>query len=187
VEVRWRSVFPSTSLGKRCISYNAPPTSRKHATDRWSLRNFLPRSSLFMFGKAQKSHRVRSGLHGGCSDGVPPIHFFQPAPHKVPTRSNKVSPRKLQTALLSNFRMQVHYDILFFKYTSEAPHRMSLYSLMLSQDVLHKSTVGRICTLCPFVIWTMSLRQKVEENCIMRGFITCPLPNILLGWSNQGR
>jgi hypothetical protein len=26
VEVRWRSLFRSTSLGKRCTSYNAPPT-----------------------------------------------------------------------------------------------------------------------------------------------------------------
>jgi hypothetical protein len=53
VEVRWRSLFRSTSLGKRCASYNAPPTFRKRAADRWSLRNFLPRSSLFMVGKAQ--------------------------------------------------------------------------------------------------------------------------------------
>jgi hypothetical protein len=56
VEVRWRSLFRSTSLGKRCTSYSAPPTSRKRAADRWSLRNSLPRSSLFMVGKAQKSH-----------------------------------------------------------------------------------------------------------------------------------
>jgi hypothetical protein len=34
VEVRWRSLFRSTSLGKRCNSYNAPPTSRKRAADR---------------------------------------------------------------------------------------------------------------------------------------------------------
>jgi hypothetical protein len=60
VEVRWRYLFRSTSLGKRCTSYNAPPTSRKRAADRWSLRNFLPRSSHFMGGKAQKSHGVRS-------------------------------------------------------------------------------------------------------------------------------
>jgi hypothetical protein len=30
-----------------------------------------------MVGKAQKSHGARSGLYGGCSNGVPPIHFFQ--------------------------------------------------------------------------------------------------------------
>jgi hypothetical protein len=30
-----------------------------------------------MVGKAQKSHGVRSGLYGGCSNGVPSIHFFQ--------------------------------------------------------------------------------------------------------------
>jgi hypothetical protein len=53
-ELRWTSLFRSTSLGKRWTSYNAPPTSRKRAADRWSLRNFLPRSSLFIVGKAQK-------------------------------------------------------------------------------------------------------------------------------------
>jgi hypothetical protein len=63
VEVRWRSVSRSTSLGKRCTSYNAPPTSPKRAADRWSLRNFLLRSSLFMVGKAQKSHAARSELN----------------------------------------------------------------------------------------------------------------------------
>jgi hypothetical protein len=77
VEVRWRSLFRSTSLGKRCTSYNAPLTSRKRAADPSSLRKFLPRSSLFMVGKAQKSHVARSELYGGCSNGVPPIHFLQ--------------------------------------------------------------------------------------------------------------
>jgi hypothetical protein len=56
VEARWRSLFRSTSLGKRCTSYIAPSVSRKRAADRWTFRNFLPRSSLFMIGKAQKSH-----------------------------------------------------------------------------------------------------------------------------------
>jgi hypothetical protein len=59
-----------------CTSYNAPPTSRKRAADRWSLRNFLPRSSLFMVREAQKSHGARSGRYGGCSSCVPPIRFF---------------------------------------------------------------------------------------------------------------
>jgi hypothetical protein len=78
VEVRWRSCFRSTSLGKRCTSYNAPPNSPKRAADRWSLRNFLSRSSFFVVEKAQKSHGARSGLYGGCSNGVPPIHFSKP-------------------------------------------------------------------------------------------------------------
>jgi hypothetical protein len=42
----------------------------------------LPRSSLFIVGKAQKSHGARSGLYGGCSNGVPPIHVFQ-VEHKI--------------------------------------------------------------------------------------------------------
>jgi hypothetical protein len=53
----------STSLDKRCTSYNAPPTSRKRAADSWWLRNFLPRSSLFIVGKAQKSHGAKSELN----------------------------------------------------------------------------------------------------------------------------
>jgi hypothetical protein len=79
--------FSKTSLGKRCTSYNAPPTSRKRAADRWSLRNFLSRDSLFMVGKAQKSHGVRSGLYGRCSNGVPPIHFFQ-AEYRIQFKSH---------------------------------------------------------------------------------------------------
>jgi hypothetical protein len=35
-----------------------------------------------MVGKAQKSHGARSGLYGGRSNGVPPIHFFQ-AKHRI--------------------------------------------------------------------------------------------------------
>jgi hypothetical protein len=63
VEVRWRSLFRNTSLGKRCTSYNGPPTSRKRVADRWWLGNFLPRCSLFMVGKAQKSHGAISELN----------------------------------------------------------------------------------------------------------------------------
>jgi hypothetical protein len=55
----------------------------------WQAMSFLQRSthfsitscrqlmSLFMVGKAQKSREARSGLYGGCSHGVPPMHFFQ--------------------------------------------------------------------------------------------------------------
>jgi hypothetical protein len=63
VEVRRPSLSWSTSLGKRYTSYNAPPTSRKRAEDRWSLRNVLPRSSIFMVRKGQKSHGARSELN----------------------------------------------------------------------------------------------------------------------------
>jgi hypothetical protein len=40
-----------------------------------------------MVGEAQKSRGVRSGLYGGCSDGVPPIHFFQ-AEHRIEFKSH---------------------------------------------------------------------------------------------------
>jgi hypothetical protein len=39
-----------------------------------------------MVGKAQKSHGAQSGLYGGCSNGVTPIHFFQ-AKHRIQFRS----------------------------------------------------------------------------------------------------
>jgi hypothetical protein len=76
VEVRWRPPFRSTSRGKRCTSYNAPPTSRKRAADRWSLRNFLSRSSLFMVGKAQKSHEARPELN--CGFGLEKVDRWNP-------------------------------------------------------------------------------------------------------------
>jgi hypothetical protein len=82
VEMRWRSLFRSTSVGKRCSSYNALPTSRKRAANRWSLRNFLPRSSLFMVWKDQKLDVARSELYGGCCEGVPLIYFFL-AEHRI--------------------------------------------------------------------------------------------------------
>jgi hypothetical protein len=59
----------------------------------WSLRNFLPRSSLFMAGKAQKSHGARPGLYGGSSNGVPPIHFFQ-TEHRIQSRKSDAPLRK---------------------------------------------------------------------------------------------
>jgi hypothetical protein len=54
----------------------------KHAADCSALKNFLPWSSLFLVGKAQKSHEASSGLYGGCSDEVPLIHFFH-AEHRI--------------------------------------------------------------------------------------------------------
>jgi hypothetical protein len=121
--------------------------------------NFLPRSPLFMVGKAQKSHGGE--IWTVCSNGVPLIsvsafiatfesrnadaplrllchpkkRYFKttitpsarsgwsvvrsaslakggaskkrPSPHlhKVPTRSNKMSPRTLQTALVYHLKM----------------------------------------------------------------------------------
>jgi hypothetical protein len=40
-----------------------------------------------MVEKAQKSHGTKSGLYDGCSNDVPPIHFFQ-AELRIQFRSN---------------------------------------------------------------------------------------------------
>jgi hypothetical protein len=55
---------------------------------------FLPRSSLFMVGKAQKSHGERSGLHrlDGWVVGFL-IHFFQ-AKHRIQSRNPEPPLRK---------------------------------------------------------------------------------------------
>jgi hypothetical protein len=58
----------------------------KCAADRWSLRHFLPQSSLFLVEKAQKFHGTRSGLYDRCSNGVPLIHFFW-AEHRIQFRT----------------------------------------------------------------------------------------------------
>jgi hypothetical protein len=63
VEMQWQSLFQSTSLGKQCTSYSAPPTFQERAANHWSLWNFLPQSSIFVFGKAQKPNGVRSELN----------------------------------------------------------------------------------------------------------------------------
>jgi hypothetical protein len=39
-----------------------------------------------MVGKAQNLHGARSGLYGGCTNGVPLIHFFH-AEHRIRFRS----------------------------------------------------------------------------------------------------
>jgi hypothetical protein len=69
--------FEVPTLASDALLTTLYPLLEKRAADRWSLRNFLSRSSLLMVGKAQKSHGARYGLYGGCSNGVPPIHFFQ--------------------------------------------------------------------------------------------------------------
>jgi hypothetical protein len=92
-EVRWRSLFRSTSLGKRCTSCEAPPTSRKRAADRWSLRNFLPLSSLFMVGKTQKSHGLRSELNS--------VFGFEKVDRWNPIRTSAVESRSRPMRFLS--------------------------------------------------------------------------------------
>jgi hypothetical protein len=42
-----------------------------------------------MVGKAEKSHGARSGMYGGCSNEVPPIHFFQ-AEHRIQILSHAI-------------------------------------------------------------------------------------------------
>jgi hypothetical protein len=68
---------------------------------------FLPRSSLFMVGKAQKSHRVRSGLcrlHGRVIGF--PIHFFK-AEHKIQSRNADAPLRKLLLCHLKKVSLKI--------------------------------------------------------------------------------
>jgi hypothetical protein len=91
MEVWWRSLFRSTSLGKRCTSYNAPPTSPKRVADRWSLRNFLPRSSLLMVGESPEVSWgeiwIELCVRLGKSESVEPHqnirHTVQISPHAI--------------------------------------------------------------------------------------------------------
>jgi hypothetical protein len=53
---------------------------------------FLLRSSVFMVGKAQKSHGARSGLYGGCSNGVPAISVSASIATLTTVRGMKIRP-----------------------------------------------------------------------------------------------
>jgi hypothetical protein len=86
VEVRWRSLFRSTSLGKQCTFYNAPPTSRKHSSYRSNFKISCFWAPCSWLEKPRNRMGARSGLYGRCSNGVPPIHFFQ-AEHRIHFRS----------------------------------------------------------------------------------------------------
>jgi hypothetical protein len=86
VEVRWRSLFRSTFLGKRCTSPTLHPLLENVLQTVCRKLQEEPQSSLFMVGNAQKSHGMRSGLYGGCSNGVPPIHVFQ-TEHRIQSRN----------------------------------------------------------------------------------------------------
>jgi hypothetical protein len=151
-----------------CIKFRTPETSDIHKEFHIYIYIYIYSSDSSVgialgYGLDDRGSRVRGGLYRGCSNGVPPIHFFQaehriqfrsrpmrflgfsnhekgaprqeilklstvcstfsrtgwsvvrsaslakvgtskkrPSPHlhKVPTRSNKVSPRTLQTVLI---------------------------------------------------------------------------------------
>jgi hypothetical protein len=80
-----------TSLCKRRTLHNVPHTPRKRTADRRPPRNLPLRSPPppLPARKAQKSHGARSGLYGGCSNGVPPIHFFQ-TEHRIQFKSRPI-------------------------------------------------------------------------------------------------
>jgi hypothetical protein len=73
VEVLWQSLFRSTSLGKGCTSYNAPPTTRKRAADR------LPQASG---GASEPPFHGRKNGNGSESGSVEPHYNFR---HTVQT------------------------------------------------------------------------------------------------------
>jgi hypothetical protein len=90
VEVRWRSLFRSTSLAKRCTSYNAPPTSRKLAADRWSLKfvaSEMPfhgwKSPEIVWGKIWIEFCVRLGKSGSVEPHQNIRHIAHMSPHAI--------------------------------------------------------------------------------------------------------
>jgi hypothetical protein len=161
LEVRWRSVFRSTSFGKRCTSYNALPTSKTccrplifeisclGAPFSWlkKPRNRVGRDLNCMADVLMVFHRSTFSTPNTIQFHLRPIQFLgfsnhekgaprqeiskwstvcstysrsgwsvvrsaslakggtskkRPSPHlhEVPTRSNKVSPRTFQTAIV---------------------------------------------------------------------------------------
>jgi hypothetical protein len=66
VEVQWRSLFRSTSLGKQCSTHFSKTCSIPLITSK-----FLAPELPFHGWKSPE-------LHGGCSNGVPPVHFSKP-------------------------------------------------------------------------------------------------------------
>jgi hypothetical protein len=74
VGVRWRSLFLSTSLGKRCTSYNAPPTSLKRSYGCFK-RCFIIWYVNFISFKSRDSS-VGIALGYGLGDGVTRVRFL---------------------------------------------------------------------------------------------------------------
>jgi hypothetical protein len=54
-----------------------------------------------MIRKAQKSHGARSGLYYGCSNGIPPIHFFPTMKREL--RNKKVRSDQRSAARFGEF------------------------------------------------------------------------------------
>jgi hypothetical protein len=190
VEVRWRSLFHRTSLGKRCTSYNASPTPRKRAADRWSLRNFLPRSSLFIVGKAQKSHWARSGLYGGCSNGAPPIHFFE-VEHRIQFRS-----RPMRFLSFSNHEKGASRQEISKWSPVCSTFSRSGWSVVRSASLAKGDTSKKRPSphLYEVPTWTNMMSPRNIQTILLytafvsffHGFITCTVLQIFLRQWNQG-
>jgi hypothetical protein len=180
VEVWWHSLFQSTSLGKRCTSCNSPPTSWQCAADHWSLRNFMPWSSPFLVRRVQKSHGVRSGLYGGCSDGVPLIYFFQ-AKHRIQFRS-----RLLRFLSFSNHEKgTLRKDILRWSTVCNTFSR-SGWSIVRSASLAKGDTLEKILSLHLHRVLTQSnkvslqslqmalvFKYSVVSHTILHGHVSC--------------
>jgi hypothetical protein len=63
VEVRWRSLFRSISIGKRCTSYNASPTSKTCCRPLITLKLLALELPFHVWKKAQKSRGAGSELN----------------------------------------------------------------------------------------------------------------------------
>jgi hypothetical protein len=166
VEVRWRSLFRSTFPCQAMHFLNVPLTSRKRASDRWSLRNFLRRSSLFMIGKAQKSHVAKCELYGGCSNRVPPIHFFQAEHNSIQITAHAISgvfqPWK-GSSEARNFEMINGLQHIFEKWVERCKKFIACQGRYFERDRHRTSTKLRLG-----IMWIHELFKRPSYVCIYK-------------------
>jgi hypothetical protein len=180
------SFFRSTSLGKRCTSYNAPPTSRKRAADSWSLRNFLPRSSLFVVGKAQKSHGTRSELNSvfglenvdrwnpirtsSIQSRSRPIRFLGLSNHEKGAPRQEISEWSTVCSTFSRSGWSVVRSAWLAKggTSKKRPsphlHIVPTGSNKVSQRTLQMAVVYILVTLFPVLSWRMITRYAIRND-----------------------